>query len=96
MQTLQHSGKAHGLHYLDHCCIHRLKYIVITKPTLLVKLWVVLSSMATTAQFESNFLGSITGESHKVVNYKLPENEASCKYELVDAKTAQVSKRCKT
>ena len=49
--------------------------------------------MATTAHIESNVPGSITRESHKLVNYKLPENEASCKYELVDAETALVSKR---
>ena len=27
MQTLQYSGKAHGLHYLDHCCTQILIYI---------------------------------------------------------------------
>ena len=74
MQTLQHSEKAYGLHHLDHgCTLNQM-----LKQNLVVRLWVVLSSilLATIAHFESHVLGSIT-ESCKLANFKLPESVAS-------------------
>jgi len=54
MQTLEHSGKDQNYAILITAA-RSLKYIVIMKPTLFVKLWVVLSSICHHCSFWKRF-----------------------------------------